>query len=224
MTHLRFICVNQDWKTAHHTSVWTQVQVTGAILDAKTVAVFAPVLRNWVVALSLCQLNSSAAGSRTISKGAPLAPPSVNLRQDNIVSLVVNRPEVTVKWDIVVPPPLPWGGRCCSCRRTLLGSTLCQCRNQCRPPRGSVGSGRPAVRGPSRCTTAWSRAACRGKAWSRGQTPARTDGAGCSWNQAGCQTETAASEADPVDSLLHRQCQKSQCNVTCVCLHQYPCF
>lgn len=89
--------VNQHQKTDDHTSVWTQVQVTGAILDAKTVAVFAPILRNRVVALSLGQLNSSAAGSRTISKGAPLPPPSVHLRQDNNVDLVVNRPDVKVK-------------------------------------------------------------------------------------------------------------------------------
>lgn len=99
MTHLCFTCVNQDKKTDDYTSVWTRVKVTGTIFDAETIAVFAPILRNWVVALSFCQLNSSAAGSRTISKGAPLAPPSVHLRQDNIVDMV-DQPEVTQKYKL----------------------------------------------------------------------------------------------------------------------------
>lgn len=99
---------------------------------------------------------------------------------------------------------LPWCEWWCFYQRRLLGSTPYCYRSWCRPPKGSVESGRPAGRGPCRCTTAWSRAACRGRAWSRARRRAHIGGAGCSWNQEGCLTVTAAFEAGPTDSLLQK--------------------
>lgn len=53
-----------------------------------------------------------------------------------------------------------------------------------------------------------------GRVWSQNQRLAHTDGAGCSWSQAGCLGETAASEAGPADSLLQKQTNSTAINQT----------
>lgn len=73
-----YLCESAS-KRDYCTCVWTGAEVTGAIFDAKTIAVFASVLRNRVVALPPGQLNSSTARSWTFSKRAPLPPPPVHL-------------------------------------------------------------------------------------------------------------------------------------------------
>lgn len=65
------------------TCVGTGVEVTGAILDAKAVTVFASVLRDRVVAVSLSKLNSPTAAPGTLSKPSPLPPLAIHLRRDS---------------------------------------------------------------------------------------------------------------------------------------------
>lgn len=55
--------------------------VTGAVLDAEAVAVFASILRHGVVTLSLGQLDSCTTASGAVSIGTPLPPLAVHLRK-----------------------------------------------------------------------------------------------------------------------------------------------
>ena len=100
------------------------------------------------------------------------------------------------------PSSSPWVGLCCSCGCSSPGSRPCPPHSLSRQPRGSVWSGRPAGPAPSLCTTAWSTAACRGRAWRPRRRLTHTAGAGCRCCLAGCLAERGALQADPADSHL----------------------
>lgn len=63
------------------TCIKTRVEVAGAILNSKAIAVFASILRDWVVTLSPGQLDTSTTRSGTIPKWTPLPPSTIHLGQ-----------------------------------------------------------------------------------------------------------------------------------------------